>query len=304
MTSMAEAAAGSDPGSWQRSRREQVEAALRAALPDVASEPPSLHLAMRHSLLAGGKRIRPLLAIAAGEACGSEAAAVMPAACALEMVHTYSLIHDDLPAFDDEQLRRGQPTCHVLYGEAVAILAGDALQALAFEHLATAVAPGREGAALRATAVLARAAGSLGMCGGQTLDIEAAGNDLSLPQLRRLHAAKTGALLTASVLCGGILAGGGDEQLEALRTYGDAVGLAFQIVDDLLDVQGDAAELGKRPGGDAARGQPTFPALVGLDAARAEAEALRSRATAAVAGFGARGTALLQLADTIVDRRS
>ncbi len=295
--------------------RERVDAALEAVLPGADQEPAELHRAMRHAVFAGGKRLRPLLLIASGRACGADEEALLPAACAVELIHTYSLIHDDLPAFDDEELRRGQPTCHVLFGDAVAILAGDALQALAFEVLAggggSAVEPyqdtpvaGDAGRRLAASRVIARAAGSLGMCGGQTLDIRATGNRLSLEQLRALHAAKTGALLTASVLAGGLLAGAGSERLAALRAYGDAVGLAFQIVDDLLDVEGDVQQLGKRPGGDAARGQPTYPSLLGVRGARSEALRLRDCAIQALTVFGEEAWPLRDLAAYIVARSS
>jgi geranylgeranyl diphosphate synthase type II len=284
-------------------RRALVDRALEAALPDGESLPPQLHQAMRHSVFAGGKRLRPLLVIAGAEAVGSPPGRVMPAACAVEMIHTYSLIHDDLPAFDDEELRRGQPTSHVLFGETVAILAGDALQALAFEHMSHAAAESTRPAAwLQAIDVLATAAGSRGMCGGQTLDILAAGHDIDLENLRQLHALKTGALLTASVVMGGILGGADADRIEALRRYGDAVGLAFQVVDDLLDIEGDVAALGKRPGGDADREQPTFPVLIGVDGARREAESLRATARAALEPFGDRGGALGALADYIVAR--
>lgn len=281
--------------------RIRVDAALDAALPPADTPPATLHEAMRYSVFAGGKRLRPLLAMAAARACGGTAEAALPAACAVELIHTYSLIHDDLPAFDDEELRRGKPTSHAVFGETVAILAGDALQALAFEQLAAApkAEPGRVREALR---VLARAAGSVGMCGGQTMDVEAAGGRLDIHRLRTLHALKTGALLTASVLCGALLAGAADDDLAALRTYGDAVGLAFQIVDDLLDVEGTVEDLGKRPGGDADRAQPTFPTLIGVDAARHEARQLRDRAMAALEPFGEGGAILRELADYIVDR--
>lgn len=283
--------------------RSRVELALDDLIPAAEQQPPSLHRAMRHSVFAGGKRLRPLLVIAGGQACGARPEEVLPAACALELIHTYSLIHDDLPAFDDEELRRGKPTCHVLFGVTVAILAGDALQALAFEHMAQAtVGTERPATWLRAIALLGAAAGSVGMCGGQTLDIEAPGQQLDIEQLRALHAAKTGALLTAAVLGGGIVAGADETALTALRIYGDAVGLAFQIVDDLLDVEGDVAQLGKQPGGDANRGQPTFPSLVGVEAARAEARQLREKADDAVAIFGEAGTTLRLLAAYIVDR--
>ncbi len=285
--------------------RARVGDELDRLLPAADREPQSLHHAMRHSVLGGGKRLRPLLTIAAGRACKVQPSEVLAAACAIELIHTYSLIHDDLPAFDDEEVRRGQPTCHVVFGEAVAILAGDALQALAFETLLGAA---RDAADPRrwmaATQRVAAAAGSIGMCGGQTLDIEATGAPIELPALRRLHAAKTGALLTAAVVCGGLVAGANDAECEALERYGDSIGLAFQVVDDLLDVEGDIDELGKQPGGDAARGQPTFPALIGVEAARTEAAYLRDTSIETVGHFGADADALRGLARLIVDRTS
>lgn len=281
----------------------RVERALDRLLPPATTRPTALHEGMRHALFAGGKRLRPLLVIAGAQACGADGEQVLPAACAVELIHTYSLVHDDLPSFDDEELRRGQPTCHVLWGEAEAILVGDALQAAAFEHLAEAGSdsehPDRW---LRATAVLARAAGSIGMCGGQMMDIQAAGQEISVEALRRLHAAKTGALLTGSVVSGAIIAGATAGQEAAMREYGDCVGLAFQIVDDLLDVEGTVEQLGKRPGGDADREQPTFPALIGLDATRAEAVRLRREAMTALASFDTRAEPLRLLADYIVSR--
>lgn len=303
---MTDAAIGDAPSAladFLELERARVNEALEDALPDPDSAFPVLHRAMRHSLFAGGKRLRPLLAIAAAKACGARAEKALPAACAVEMIHTYSLIHDDLPSFDDEELRRGQPSCHAVYGEAMAILAGDALQALAFEHIARARTETDPEHVATATATLATAAGSTGMCGGQALDIQAAGRSIDLDELRRLHAAKTGALLTASVLCGAILAGADEERLSALRRYGDAVGLAFQIVDDLLDVDGDVETLGKRPGGDADRGQPTFPALIGVEEARKEAARLEQRAVAALETFDERADVLRKLAAYIIDRR-
>lgn len=292
-----------DLGTFMHGERARVETALATVLPEAKTEPASLHRAMRHSVFAGGKRLRPLLVIAAGKACGAPPDTVLAAACSIELIHTYSLIHDDLPSFDDEQLRRGKPSCHVLFGEAIAILAGDALQALAFEHLAHAGARSPQPQRwLAAIDTIGAAVGSIGMCGGQTMDLEAAGGSLHIQQLRSLHGAKTGALLTASVLCGGILAGASKPQLAALRCYGDAVGLAFQIVDDLLDVSGDVAQLGKRPGGDADRHQPTFPALLGIEQARDETQQLKRQADDALVSFGESATTLRELAAYIVDR--
>ncbi len=298
------ATAAFDVRQHMESTRPRIDAALDGVLPRADDLPASLHAAMRHSVFAGGKRLRPLLVLAGSRACGADPELAMPAACAVELIHTYSLIHDDLPAFDDEELRRGQPTAHVVFGETIAILAGDALQALAFEAMARATAASDDPAAwAEANVEMARAAGSLGMCGGQTLDVEAVGKTLDVEALRQLHAWKTGALLTASVVCGGLVGGGDATAAAALRTYGDAVGLAFQVVDDLLDVSGTAAELGKNPGGDAAREQPTFPALIGVEASRAEACRLRDEAVTALDGFAPTDVAPLRgLAEYIVSR--
>ena len=290
--------------SFLRRERERVDAALDEILPPEDRAPASLHRAMRYSVFAGGKRLRPILTISAGVACGSEADEVLPAACAIELIHTYSLIHDDLPSFDDEELRRGVPANHRVFGEAVAVLAGDALQALAFETMASAAT--RAGDSRRWSAALAevaRAAGSAGMCGGQCRDIEAVGHDLALDALETLHAEKTGAMLTASVMAGGYVAGASESQLAALRRYGACVGLAFQIVDDILDVEGSVEELGKRPGGDADRSQPTFPSLIGLGGSRRRAERLREEAVDALEPFGDDAETLRGLAGRIVDRR-
>ncbi|NKB89796.1 MAG: polyprenyl synthetase family protein [Acidobacteria bacterium] len=284
--------------------RPVVDAALDSVLPGASAIPESLHAAMRHSVFAGGKRLRPMLALAGAEACGGAREVAMPFACAVELIHTYSLIHDDLPAFDDEALRRGQPTCHAVYGETIAILAGDALQALAFEVVSdAALTSGNPLDWTRAGRLLASASGSVGMCGGQTLDVEAAGHDLDLDGLRQLHALKTGALLTASVVGGGMVGTGDATAIRALTDYGDALGLAFQVVDDLLDVEGTAEELGKNPGGDAARDQPTFPSLIGVEASRAEAKALRDRAITALDSLPSENTEPLRgLADYVIAR--
>jgi len=295
-------AAAFDVHGYMDSMRPRIDAALDAALPLADALPANLHSAMRYSVFAGGKRLRPMLVLAGCGACGAESELAMPAACAVELIHTYSLIHDDLPAFDDEELRRGKPTCHMAYGETVAILAGDALQALAFEKLARATLDGPASWAA-ASHEMARAAGSQGMCGGQTLDIEAAGQSLDVAALRQLHAYKTGALLTAAVVCGGMVGGADSSATEALRTYGDSLGLAFQVVDDLLDVSGTAAELGKNPGGDEARAQPTFPTLIGVEASRAEAARLRDEAIASLDTFAPDAVApLCALAEYVVSR--
>ncbi len=283
--------------------RERVEQALDALLPPDSEPPAGLHLAMRYSVLSGGKRLRPILLLTAGRGLGADLEELLPAACAVELIHAYSLVHDDLPAFDDDSLRRGKPSCHVAFGEPQAILAGDALQALAFSTLAQAARRSAE-PALWAAAVdeLGAAAGSKGMAGGQWLDIEAEGRSLDLPALETLHAAKTGALLTACVRIGALLARADADTLERLSAYGRAIGLAFQIVDDILDVEGSLDDLGKVPGVDAERGKPTYPALLGLEEARATAERLRRVAAESIAPLGAPARPLTVLADYIIDR--
>jgi geranylgeranyl diphosphate synthase type II len=283
--------------------RALVDQALDDVLPPPERPPQRLHEAMRYSVFAGGKRLRPILLLATGESCGAAREELLPAACAVELIHTYSLIHDDLPVFDDDDYRRGLPANHKAFGEAVAILAGDALQALAFQCLGEAARlsthPERW---LEAVAELGSAAGSTGMAGGQYADVAAQGADLDLDALRALHGAKTGALLTGCVRVGAILAGVEPDTLERLNAYGKAVGLAFQIVDDILDVEGSLEDLGKRPGGDAARGKSTYPALLGLAGARAEAERLRAVALASLEPLGAGAAPLAALADYIVER--
>jgi geranylgeranyl diphosphate synthase type II len=284
--------------------RRRIDVALAEVLPPESEPPVGLHVAMRYSVLAGGKRLRPALVLAAGEACGATADEMMPAACAVELIHAYSLIHDDLPAFDDDSLRRGKPTSHVMFGEPQAILAGDALQSLAFSTMAHAARTSRDPRPWAAAiAELADAAGSMGMAGGQWLDVEAEGRDVDLPALETLHAAKTGALLTACARIGAILGHADGDTLERLSAYGRAVGLAFQVVDDILDVEGSVEELGKNPGGDAHRGKTTYPALLGLDEARATAQRLRRVAHDSVAPLGPAARPLALIADFIIDRK-
>ncbi len=273
------------------------EAALEHALPPAAADPGRLHTAMRYAVLGGGKRLRPLLVYASGSLLDAPLARLDAAAVAVELIHAYSLVHDDLPAMDDDALRRGRPTCHVAFGEATAILAGDALQALAFGHLA------RDGALdvdvatrLAMLGTLADACGADGMAGGQALDLAATGGTLDLAALERLHALKTGALMRASVRLGALAAGADAAALRALDDYAGAFGLAFQIRDDLLDVEGVTATLGKTAGKDAARNKPTFPALLGMDGARQRLDEVTAQALAALASFGARAAPLAELA--------
>ncbi|MDA0373282.1 MAG: polyprenyl synthetase family protein [Planctomycetota bacterium] len=252
--------------------RPAVEAELERLIPSAEVEPRALHAAMRHAMFPGGKRLRPVLALLAAEATGGDPRAALRPAAALELVHTYSLVHDDLPCMDDDALRRGRPTCHVAFGEANALLAGDALLTLAFEAVA-------EGGA-SAVKALAAAAGSLGMVGGQVGDLEAEGlgGDLTLERLEWIHDRKTGALIVASLEVG-VFAGGGDPAaLDAIRSYGRTIGRAFQVADDILDVTGTAEALGKMPGQDAAHGKSTYPSLLGLDGAMAAADRLAAEA--------------------------
>ncbi|HEY7512833.1 MAG TPA: farnesyl diphosphate synthase [Vicinamibacteria bacterium] len=287
--------------------RARVERALDEALPPETAWPDTIHRAVRYSLFAGGKRIRPLLVLAAGEAVGGVLDELMPLACAVEMIHTYSLVHDDLPAMDDDDLRRGKPTSHKVFGEAVAILAGDALLTRAF-HLMAEVPSSwddvRVRRRLRAAAVLGEACGTTGLIGGQVTDLESEGRAIGAAGLERLHRAKTGALLSACVRGGAILGGAGEEDLAHLGRCASALGLAFQVVDDVLDATEGAERLGKTAGKDAAASKATYVSVHGLERARAIAAELRAEALAALAPFGDRGTRLADLARLIVDRRS
>jgi farnesyl diphosphate synthase len=291
---------GADFSDWMRQRLAAFERAAAAQLPPAERPPERLHAAMRYAVLDGGKRVRPLLAYAAAEAAGASAMTVEPAALAVEFIHAYSLIHDDLPCMDDDVLRRGKPTVHVAYDEATAMLAGDALQAEAFRALAEAALPPAVRAAL--IGELAQAISTAGMCGGQALDLAAVGQALTLAELERMHRMKTGALLAAAVKMGALAAQAPATLLAALDRYAQALGLAFQIVDDVLDVQASSAQLGKTAGKDAAQHKPTYVSLLGLDAARARAQALHADALAALAGCGPMAGRLRELADFIVLR--
>lgn len=297
--------------------RTRVEAALDHALPSPDRSPHRLHAAMRHAVLNGGKRMRPMLVYASGIAMGASEEKLDAAAVAVELIHCYSLVHDDLPAMDDDSLRRGQPTVHVAFDEATAILAGDALQSLAFEMLASAsLDAGRRVAML---SELARASGVAGMCGGQALDIDATGSKwgqvhfpqenepdpistFSLADLEHLHALKTGALLRASVRLGALAADAGTASLLALDRFADALGLAFQIRDDLLDIEGDSASLGKTAGKDAAQDKATFPALIGVEASHARLAQLSAAMHDALAVLNADTTTLAALGRLAVER--
>src|SRR5436309_6675192 len=260
---------------------------------------------MAYSLFPGGKRLRPILSIAACRALGGRVADVLPAAAAIEMIHTYSLIHDDLPALDNDDLRRGRATSHRVFGEAMAILAGDALLTHAFEIAASYPAHRKLAAReVRAIRLLARAAGVTGMIGGQVMDLEAEGRRTSYGTLLRIHKGKTGALISAAVQIGGIMAGAGPAEVGPLRAYGDSVGLAFQIIDDILDLEGSTLRLGKTIGKDARARKATFPARLGLDESRRRALAAARRAAASIAVLGGRARPLVELARFIVDRVS
>lgn len=268
---------------------------------------PRLREAMRYSVLGGGKRLRPVLVYATGESFEAPLEHLDAPAAAVELVHVYSLVHDDLPAMDDDDLRRGRPTCHRAFDEATAILAGDALQALAFDVLAAARAADRgdvlAAARLEMLRLLAQAAGTTGMAGGQAIDLASVGQRLDARAVENMHRRKTGALIAASVLIGATAAGlGAGTERQALEQYGANIGLAFQIQDDILDVEGDAALLGKSTGADAARRKPTYPSTVGIEASRQRAAELRDRAVAALAPLGARAQALVDLAHYIVSR--
>ena len=283
-------------------QQQAVDRELGRLVPSEATPPETIHRAMRYSLFAGGKRIRPILCLEASRAVADSAPGVEQAACALEMVHTYSLSHDDLPALDNDDLRRGRPTCHKQFGEAMAILAGDALLTLAFQVLGQI----QEGAAGRRASLvteLAIGAGTVGgMIGGQVADLEGEGQTPTAELLATIHRAKTGALLSASVRMGGICAGADPRQLAALTCYGQHAGLAFQIVDDILDVEQPSEALGKTAGKDAQQQKITFPAVYGLDESRRMAEAERQGAHMALAVFGERAGRLRELADLIVER--
>jgi farnesyl diphosphate synthase len=286
---------------WSAERLAQTEAALARWVPMEA--PAGLGEAMRYAVLDGGKRLRPLLVLAACEAVAGNAEAALRAGCAVELIHAYSLVHDDMPCMDNDVLRRGKPTVHVRFGEATALLAGDALQALAFELLAPEGADIPERVQARLCRLLAQASGHAGMAGGQAIDLAAVGRSLTEAELRQMHRLKTGALLQASVMMGAACGDPDAKALAGLRDYGAALGLAFQVVDDILDVTADSATLGKTAGKDAAQDKPTYVSLLGLDRARAYAGELLEQARAALRTTGLPDTrALLALAEMVVHR--
>jgi geranylgeranyl diphosphate synthase type II len=285
----------------------EFDAALEQALPPETAWPATIHRAVRYSLFAGGKRIRPRLALSASDAVGGVRADAMPLACAVEMIHTYSLIHDDLPAMDNDDLRRGKPTSHKVFGEAIAILAGDALLTRAF-HLMAEMPAGASPEACRrrleATATLGEACGTTGLIGGQVVDLESEGQAISSAELEQLHRAKTGALLGACVRGGAILGGGGPADVARLGRYASGIGLAFQIVDDVLDATEGAERLGKTAGKDQAARKATYVSVHGLERARVMARELLAEAVRELEPFGPRGEGLAELARAIVDRRA
>jgi geranylgeranyl diphosphate synthase type II len=295
---------------YLKSRRALVDATIEANLPPSGTLPAVIHEAMRYAVLGGGKRIRPILAIASAEACGADPKALMKPFAALELIHTYSLVHDDLPALDNDDLRRGRKTTHVVFGEAMGILTGDALLTEAFSWLAAPIDGVDASRQLSAVAEVARAVDSTGMIGGQVADIEASVGQAPSPVpanlelLQFIHRNKTGRLLTASVVLGGLLAGANATQLAALRSYGEATGLAFQIVDDLLDIEESAATLGKTAGKDVEQGKLTYPALLGVEAARAEAARLLAVAVSNADIIGGPVNYLAAIARYICERRS
>jgi farnesyl diphosphate synthase len=281
---------------------DRSERVLAECLPKAEHEPAQLHAAMRYACLGGGKRMRPLLVYATGSAFDADESALDHAAAAVELIHAYSLVHDDLPAMDDDALRRGRPTVHIAFDEATAILAGDALQSLAFELLTA--APLAASTRIDLLRCLAVDSGAAGMAGGQALDLAVTGGSQSLAALERMHRLKTGALIQASVRMGALCAGADAASLQALDRFATALGLAFQIRDDLLDIQGSAAELGKTPGKDAEQGKPTYPALLGVDGAVAALDAQAQAMQSALDSLGRPAPALAALAQITVQRRS
>ncbi len=288
---------------WAQSVAERVEQALSRFLPPATTRPTRLHEAMRYAALGGGKRVRPMLAFGAGNITGADPARLEVVAASVELIHAYSLVHDDLPCMDDDTLRRGRPTCHVAFDEATALLVGDALQSLAFELLAEHRLADDPTTQLAMVRTLAAASGSRGMAGGQAIDLAAVGQALALPELERMHLHKTGALIRASVALGARCGNNADAPtLERLDRYAQCVGLAFQVVDDILDESGTAASLGKTAGKDREAGKPTYTSLLGLGEARTLAGRLLADAHAALAVFDERAAPLRALADFIVRR--
>lgn len=291
---------------YLKRRQRLIDGALERWVPGENEFPPLVHQAMRYSLFAGGKRLRPILALAAAEAVGGRMVDALPLACSLELIHTYSLIHDDLPAMDNDDLRRGKPTCHKIFGEALAILAGDGLLAEAF-HLLTRpdlmsdISPKRR---LRAIHQVAQAAGSLGMIGGQVMDIAVQGREVDAHLLEYIHSHKSGALITASVGAGAIIGGASAREYKALIGYGEKLGLAFQVIDDLLDVQGEEEKIGKAVRKDQAKGKATYPALFGIAESRRQAEDLVRQALIFLKPLNRQANPLREIAKFILKRNN
>lgn len=288
-------------------RKEMIDAALNGFLPSPGDFPPLIFQAVRYSLFAGGKRLRPILCLASAEAVGGTIGAVLPVACSLEMIHTYSLIHDDLPAMDDDDFRRGRPTNHKVFGEAVAILAGDALLTEAFILMSSPDYAARVGAPRLLPVIheIGLCAGSRGMVGGQVVDMESEGKkDIDLATVQYIHTHKTGALMKASVKAGAILGGAEGDLLTAMTRYGEAIGLAFQIADDILDIEGTTEEIGKDAGSDQARGKATYPAVMGLADSKRRARELADLALESLSPFGEKAEPLREIARYIVARKS
>ena len=284
-----------DFATWIATQKDRTEAALGRLLPRSDEAPATLHAAIRHSMFAGGKRLRPILLLAACEACGGDTEKALPAACAVECIHTYSLIHDDLPCMDDDDFRRGHPTCHKVYGEAIAVLAGDALQPLAFELLL-------QSGGAELVKELAVAAGSKLLIAGQVLDLEGEERQISFDELRTIHEGKTAALLTCCFRLGGLIAGASPQSMEALTTFGYNLGLAFQVIDDILDCTQSSEKLGKTAGKDAASGKSTYVSILSLEKAKEEAARLTNEAHAAIASLGQSAGRLREIADHLLAR--
>jgi geranylgeranyl diphosphate synthase type II len=294
-----------DLRAYLEDQRRWIDDALDAYLPPAQQPPSQIHTSMRYSLFCGGKRLRPILTLAGAEAVGGDRRTALPLACAVECIHTFSLIHDDLPALDNDDLRRGSPTNHVVYGEAMAILAGDALLALAFELIVECRLFAPADRTLDALAMVARASGTRGMVGGQVSDLECEGrDDLDEPTISSIHARKTGALLMASLLSGARLCGASIPQENALRIYGEQLGLAFQITDDILDLEGDAEKLGKPIGSDLKQDKATYPKVLGLPESRRLAAQSSEDAVSALADFDERAEPLRALARSVIERDS
>ena len=286
---------------YVRTRRAAVDRALEGLLPAAIVRPVTIHKAMRYSLFAGGKRLRPILCLAAAETCGGKTTTALPLACALECIHTYSLVHDDLPSMDNDDFRRGRPTCHKAFGEGIAVLAGDALLTIAFE-IASKAEPTRRYPLRAIFHELATGAGSRKLIGGQVADLEGEGQPITRAQLRYIHENKTAALLTTSVRLGAMSANASASDLSAISKFGRALGLAFQVIDDILDVTQTSAKLGKSAGKDVAAQKATYPAVLGLEKSRAEAKRLTNQAHAALGVFGKKADTLRALANYLLER--